>query len=65
MCAAARVGHARVDRATQLVAALDDAARAGGIQVVEVTVDPERGLALRRQLREAIAEALIDAFTEA
>jgi 2-succinyl-5-enolpyruvyl-6-hydroxy-3-cyclohexene-1-carboxylate synthase len=58
LCTAARCGWSRVDRATDLLPALDEARRQGGIAVVEVVVDPERGLDLRRELRDAIAVAL-------
>jgi 2-succinyl-5-enolpyruvyl-6-hydroxy-3-cyclohexene-1-carboxylate synthase len=58
LCAAARCGWSRVDRSKALTSALDDAQRAGGIQVVEVAVDPELGLELRRELRGAVAATL-------
>ncbi len=58
VCAAADVGFARLDRAAALTPALDDAARAGGLQVVEVVVDPVRALALRAELRATIDAAL-------
>ncbi len=58
LCTAAGVGHARVDRAASLVPALDDAAGAGGLRVVEVIVDPLLASRLRIDLRDAIADAL-------
>ncbi len=58
VCAAARCGWSRVDRAGVLPSTLDRARERGGIQVVEVVVDAERGLELRRDLRDAVAAAL-------
>jgi 2-succinyl-5-enolpyruvyl-6-hydroxy-3-cyclohexene-1-carboxylate synthase len=58
VCAAAGAGHRRVERATDLLPALDQAAGAGGLQVVEVMVDPELGLRRRRELHDAIDRAL-------
>jgi 2-succinyl-5-enolpyruvyl-6-hydroxy-3-cyclohexene-1-carboxylate synthase len=58
VCAAARAGHRRVERASDLRPALDQAAGAGGLQVVEVVVDAELGLRRRRELHEAIDRVL-------
>jgi 2-succinyl-5-enolpyruvyl-6-hydroxy-3-cyclohexene-1-carboxylate synthase len=60
LCDAAGAGHERVDRASDLVPALDRAAGAGGVHVVEVTVDAELGLRRRRELRDAVDGALED-----
>jgi 2-succinyl-5-enolpyruvyl-6-hydroxy-3-cyclohexene-1-carboxylate synthase len=51
-------GYARVARAGELVPALDQAREAGGLQVVEVAVDPTRALELRAGLRAAVSAAL-------
>jgi len=58
VCAAAGAGHERVERASDLSTALDRAAGAGGLRVVEVVVDPELGLRRRAELREEVARAL-------
>ena len=51
-------GHARVTRADDLAPALDRAREARGLQVVEVVVDPARGLSRRADLRAAVSAAL-------
>ncbi|HEX6401508.1 MAG TPA: thiamine pyrophosphate-dependent enzyme, partial [Actinomycetota bacterium] len=58
LCRAAGAGHERVERASDLRPALDRAAGAGGLRVVEVTVDPELGLRRRAELRDAIDRTL-------
>jgi 2-succinyl-5-enolpyruvyl-6-hydroxy-3-cyclohexene-1-carboxylate synthase len=58
LCGAAGAGHERVQRASELSPALDRAAGAGGLNVVEVVVDAELGLQRRREMREAVGEAL-------
>jgi 2-succinyl-5-enolpyruvyl-6-hydroxy-3-cyclohexene-1-carboxylate synthase len=58
LCGAAGAGHERVDRASELSPALDRAAGAGGLNVVEVVVDAELGLRRRQELREAVDAAL-------
>jgi 2-succinyl-5-enolpyruvyl-6-hydroxy-3-cyclohexene-1-carboxylate synthase len=58
VCGAARVGHRRVDRSSELVPALEHAARAGGIQVVEVAADPELQRRRRVEVRDAVAATL-------
>jgi 2-succinyl-5-enolpyruvyl-6-hydroxy-3-cyclohexene-1-carboxylate synthase len=58
LCGVAGAGHERVERATDLVPALDRAAGAGGLNVVEVVVDAELGLRRRHELREAVDTAL-------
>jgi 2-succinyl-5-enolpyruvyl-6-hydroxy-3-cyclohexene-1-carboxylate synthase len=58
LCGAAGAGHELVARASDLVPALDQAAGAGGLSVVEVMVDAELGLRRRREMRDAVNEAL-------
>ena len=58
LCGAAGTGHERVERASDLVPALDRAAGAGGLNVVEVIVDAELGLRRRDELRDAVDAAL-------
>ena len=58
LCGAAGAGHQRVERASDLSPALDRAAGAGGLNVVEVVVDAELGLRRRREMREAVDVAL-------
>ena len=58
LCGAAGAGHERVERASNLLPALDRAAGAGGLNVVEVMVDAELGLRRRREMRDAVDTAL-------
>jgi 2-succinyl-5-enolpyruvyl-6-hydroxy-3-cyclohexene-1-carboxylate synthase len=58
MCVAAGVGHTRVEHANDLTPAIQDAASAGGIRVVEVVVDPELDRARHREVQDAVDEAL-------
>jgi 2-succinyl-5-enolpyruvyl-6-hydroxy-3-cyclohexene-1-carboxylate synthase len=51
-------GHTRVASAGELAPALDHARTSGGLQVVELTVDPVRALELRADLRAAVSAAL-------
>jgi 2-succinyl-5-enolpyruvyl-6-hydroxy-3-cyclohexene-1-carboxylate synthase len=58
LTAAAGAGHRLVERATDLEPSLEAASRAGGLQVIEVVVDPERSVVRRSEMRDAIASAL-------
>ena len=58
VCAAAGVGHRLVERSRDLVPALEQAARAGGVQVVEVMTDPALQRRRRAELREGVAATL-------
>ncbi len=58
LCSAAGAGHARVGRSSELVPALDAAAGAGGLQVVQVAIDADRDRARRTELREAVDAAI-------
>ena len=55
---AAGAGHARVERAGELVPAVEDARSAGGVQLVEVRSDRVANLARHRAVHEAVARAL-------
>jgi 2-succinyl-5-enolpyruvyl-6-hydroxy-3-cyclohexene-1-carboxylate synthase len=55
---AAGAGHVLVERAGELVPSLSAASETGGLQVVEVAVDPEASLARRDAMRQAIAAAI-------
>ena len=58
LCVAAGVGHERVLRSDELLPAVQRAGRAGGIRVVEVTIDPELGRDRREEVRAAVARTL-------
>ena len=58
VCAAAHVGYRRVDRSGDFVAALEEAARAGGVQVIEVTAEPELQRRRRTEVRDVVAATL-------
>jgi 2-succinyl-5-enolpyruvyl-6-hydroxy-3-cyclohexene-1-carboxylate synthase len=58
LCSAAGAGHARVERSSALVPALDTAAETGGLQVVQVSIDADRDRARRAELGEAVDAAL-------
>ena len=55
---AAGAGHVLVERAGDLGPALSAALEAGGLQIVEVAVDPEASLTWRDAMRDAIAAAI-------
>jgi 2-succinyl-5-enolpyruvyl-6-hydroxy-3-cyclohexene-1-carboxylate synthase len=58
LAAAATAGYARVDRASDFVPAIERAAAAGGVHVLEVPSDPERNLAGHAEVTRAVADAL-------
>ena len=58
ICRAARAGHARVERADDLIPAVERARVAGGVHVVEVPIDRARNVELHAAVREAVAAAL-------
>lgn len=60
VCAAAGVGHQRVERMTAFDEALHDARDAGGIRVVEVPVPAERSGRQRTEVRTAVDAALAE-----
>lgn len=61
VCAAAGVGHERVEHGADVLPAVAGAAGAGGVRVVEVTVDPALSRARRDEVRAAVAVALASA----
>ncbi|MEX0743223.1 MAG: 2-succinyl-5-enolpyruvyl-6-hydroxy-3-cyclohexene-1-carboxylic-acid synthase [Actinomycetota bacterium] len=58
ICAAAEAGHARVERADELVPAIETARTAGGVHVVEVPIDREDNVRRHAEVHAAVAEAL-------
>jgi 2-succinyl-5-enolpyruvyl-6-hydroxy-3-cyclohexene-1-carboxylate synthase len=60
LSATAGADHVQVERASELVPALDRAAGARGVRVVEVVVDAELGLERRRELQDAVDRAVAD-----
>ena len=58
VCAAAGAGHTRVDRADALVPSVERAGAAGGVHVVEVTIDAELDHRRHAEVRAAVAIAL-------
>jgi 2-succinyl-5-enolpyruvyl-6-hydroxy-3-cyclohexene-1-carboxylate synthase len=58
LCGAARAGHTRVSRSSDLVPAIDAASDAGGVQVVEVMLDPAHQVDTRERVQTVVAEAL-------
>lgn len=58
ICAASGAGHHLVDRADELVRAVERARSAGGVHVVEVTVDPELNVRRHAEVHEAVAASL-------
>jgi 2-succinyl-5-enolpyruvyl-6-hydroxy-3-cyclohexene-1-carboxylate synthase len=58
LCRAAGASHDRVERARDLVPALDRAAGTGGLRVVEVLIDADLGLRRRRELQDGIDRVL-------
>ena len=58
LCAAAGAPHRQVRRAAELAPALARAAREGGVQVVEVVIDPALQRDRRATVRAAVAQTL-------
>ncbi|MDQ3952161.1 MAG: thiamine pyrophosphate-dependent enzyme, partial [Actinomycetota bacterium] len=51
-------GHRTIEKAGELAAALEDAARAGGVQLVEARTDRDANVELHRELWAAVAAAV-------
>ena len=60
LCVAAGAGHERVLRSGDLLPAVQRAVRAGGVRVVEVSIDPEQGRDRRAQVRAAVTRTLAE-----
>ena len=58
ICRAAGAGHARVERADDLIPAVERAREAGGVHVVEVPIDRARNVELHAAVQEAVDAAL-------
>jgi 2-succinyl-5-enolpyruvyl-6-hydroxy-3-cyclohexene-1-carboxylate synthase len=58
LCAAAGAGHERVEHAGAFLPAVERAARAGGVRVVEVAIGAARNRVRREEVRAAVAEVL-------
>jgi 2-succinyl-5-enolpyruvyl-6-hydroxy-3-cyclohexene-1-carboxylate synthase len=58
ICQAARAGHALVERAADLIPAVERARAAGGVHVVEVPIDRARNVELHAAVQDAVAETL-------
>src|SRR4029453_15806832 len=58
ICRSAGAGHALVERAADLIPAVEGAREAGGVHVVEVPIDRDRNVELHAAVHEAVAAAL-------
>jgi 2-succinyl-5-enolpyruvyl-6-hydroxy-3-cyclohexene-1-carboxylate synthase len=58
LSAAAEVGHERIERASELIPAIEAARTAGGVRIVEAPIDRDRNLRRRAEIRDAVAAAL-------
>jgi 2-succinyl-5-enolpyruvyl-6-hydroxy-3-cyclohexene-1-carboxylate synthase len=58
VCTAAGAGHERVDRASDVVPAVERARLAGGVHVVEVPIDREENVRRHATVHAAVADAL-------
>jgi 2-succinyl-5-enolpyruvyl-6-hydroxy-3-cyclohexene-1-carboxylate synthase len=58
VCHAAGAGREQIEHARELIPAMARAARAGGVRVVEVAIDPELGRARRGELRDRVRSVL-------
>ncbi len=58
VCRAAGAGHARVERADELIPAVERGRDAGGVHVVEVPIDRTRNVQMHAEIQAAVAAAL-------
>lgn len=58
LSAAAGVGYARIERASELVPAVETARAAGGVWIVEAPIDRDLDLRRRSEIQDAVAAAL-------
>jgi 2-succinyl-5-enolpyruvyl-6-hydroxy-3-cyclohexene-1-carboxylate synthase len=58
ICRAARAGHTLVERAADLIPAIERAREAGGVHVLELSIDRARNVELHAAVQEAVATAL-------
>jgi 2-succinyl-5-enolpyruvyl-6-hydroxy-3-cyclohexene-1-carboxylate synthase len=58
LSAAAGVGHERIERASELVPAIEAARAAGGVRIVEAPIDRDGNLRRRAEIHDAVAAAL-------
>ena len=58
ICRAVGVGHALVERAADLIPAVERAREAGGLHVVEIPIDRARNVELHAAVQDAVASAL-------
>jgi 2-succinyl-5-enolpyruvyl-6-hydroxy-3-cyclohexene-1-carboxylate synthase len=58
VCRAARAGHVRVERAADLIPAIERAREAGGVHAVEVPIDRARNVERHAEVEGAVAAAL-------
>jgi 2-succinyl-5-enolpyruvyl-6-hydroxy-3-cyclohexene-1-carboxylate synthase len=60
VCGAAGASHLRIERAHDLVPAVERARRAGGVHVVEVPSDPDANVRRHAEVHAAVADALAE-----
>ena len=58
ICRVAGAGHALVERAADLISAVERAREASGVHVVEVPIDRARNVELHAAVQDAVAAAL-------
>lgn len=58
LSAAAGVGHERIERASELIPAIEAARATGGVRIVEAPIDRDGNLRRRAEIHDAVAAAL-------